>query len=367
MAKRKNIVASSTCSAASNAPIEETVQKLNAYSKMADGLSDLNTMRGGTTGFKGFVGEQLQAAEANANGQVTSVINNNGLADLVRVGKNGHKYYEQIKIGYGKSGIDYAQYKGMTIKIDANNPAFKEMQAAARKEGVKLVEGNVTNNEATAIGKAMQAEGKVAEKVIGKKKSVAVPTVVQGAKSMSALHQAGMKAGKSGALAGAGFSLGSNLVEVVSGDKDVGDAAVDVVKDTAVAGVVGYGVGVGATAIGSTAAGGAVLGVAGTAGSAIAGTAVGGAVVGAGAAVATAGTAATAATVGTIGTVGSAVVGTATAATAGTAIGGAVAAGGAAVTAGAAAIGAAAVAAAPVLAVGVAIGGGYTLLKKLFK
>ncbi len=321
---------------------------LKSWGKAGENLSSLNTMRGGIKGNKGFVAEELQAAEASSAGKATQTLNDNGVADLVYTGKNGHKYYQQMKVGYKPNQIDFSKYKGQTIVVDKGNPYFKEMVKEGKKHGVKVVEGSVTNEQAKNLSTAMQME----TKITGAKTATVVPRA-------AAAHNAGLKAGKTGALYGAGFSLATNTVDVISGDKEVGEAAVDVAKDTAVSYGAGYAVGAAGSAIASTSIGASAIGAASSVGSAVAGTTVGGAIIGAG-------TAATGAVVGAVSTVGSAVGGAAVAATAGTAVGGAVAAGVGAAAAGAAAVGAAAVAAAPVVAVGAAAGLIYKGFKRLF-
>lgn len=342
--------------------MEETARVTDISSRFANGLENLNTARGGENGFYGFVGEEMQAAEASINGKMTYVINNNGSADLVYVGKNGHKYYQQVKLGYEnsfKQKINFAEYKGQTIVVDKGNPSFAKIKAEGAKHGVKVIEGNITKAEAQELAKYMQQE----TAITGAKKAFIVPKV-------AAAHKAGLSSGKAGALYGAGFSMGSNLVDVACGDKELGEAAKDVVKDTAVSYAAGYAVGAAGSVVASTSAGAAVISGVGAAGAAVTSTAAGAAVVSgaaaAGAAVAGAGVAATGAVVGSVAAAGSAVGGAAVAATAGTAIGGAVAGGVAATAAAGAAVGAAAVAAAPVVAVGAAIGVGYKLLKKIF-
>ena len=361
---------STAASATEKEAIASSVREAGLYSKLGDNLSKLNTMRGGVKGFKGFVAEEMQATEATLAGKTTRVINNNGIADLEYIGKNGHHYYQQLKVGYKPGQIDFAKYKGQTVIVDKGNPYLKQFQAEGRKHGVKVIEGHVTNEGAKDTATMMQTE----TKLTGQKTSTVVPKVIKAKNVVKVSHKAGLQSAKAGAAGGFGFSLGTNLVDVVSGDKELGDAAGDIAKDTAIGGAVGYTVGFAGTAIGSTigstTVGAAVIGGASAAGSAVAGTAVGGAVIGAGtataAAIGGAGAAATGAVVGAVGAAGSAVGGAAVAATAGTAIGGAVATGVGAAAAGAAAVGAAAVAAAPVVAVAAAAGIGYKLLKKIF-
>ncbi len=336
-----------------------TINMSEIYNKMAEGLGSLNTNRGGIKGFKGFVGEEMQAAEATSIGKKTLVLNNNGPADLQYIGKNGHKYYQQVKIGYKPGQIDFSKYKGQTVVIDKGNPYYKQLRAEGSKYGVKVVEGNITNSEAKTLAELMQKE----TSITGAKTATIVPKV-------AAAHRAGVQSGIKGAQYGAGFSLGSNLVDVACGDKEVKEAAKDVAKDTAISYAAGYAAGAAGSAIAGTSVGAAAIGAASTATATVAGTTVGGAVIGAGtaasAAVASAGVAATSAAVGAIGSVGAAVGSAAVAATSGTVAGAAVASGVAATAAAGAAVGAAAVAAAPVVAVGAAIGVGYKLLKKIF-
>lgn len=225
------------------------------------------------------------------------------------------------------------------------------------KDGVRVIEGTVTEGEAKFWADAMQFE----TKVTGNTHSVIVPKAQQALNNPSAMHEAGLATAKTGALAGAGFSIGSNIVRMMRGQVDVGEAAVSVVRDTAISGGVGYVGGAAASAIGRTAAGRAVGAAIGSAGAAVSGMPVVGTAVGAvstaTAAIGGAAAGAVATGVGAVGAVGSAVGGAAVAATAGTAVGGAVAAGVGVAGAAGAAIGAAAVAAAPVLAVGAVVGG----------
>lgn len=342
-------------------PFVDAAQRMAAYDTLCENLSQLNTMRGGVKGFKGFVGEHMQAANETAIGRATRVVNDNGAIDLIFEGKNGHAYPQQLKIGYKPGQIDFQKYKGQTVIVDKGNPHLRELQAEGASCGVKVVEGTVTEAEAKWWADAMQLE----TKVTGNKTSYIVPKLQQTMNNLSAMHEAGKQVGKSGAMYGAGFSIGKNIVGMMRGDVSVGEAVGNVAVDTAISYGTGYATGAVGSAIARTAAGRAVGSAIGSATSAISGTAVGGAVTGAvGTATATIGGLATTATAGAVGAIGTAgaAVGTAlTTATAGTAIGGAVATGVGMAGAAGAAIGAAAVAAAPVVAVGAVIGGLFSL------
>ena len=345
----------------SSGAFSQAVQKMNAADRLCEELTKLNTMRGGAKGFKGFVGESMQAARSTAAGRATSVVNNNGPIDLIFEGINGHKYPQQLKIGYKPGQIDFAKYKGQTVILDKGNPNFRQIAAEGRRYGVKVIEGNVTEAEAKWWADAMQLESKVT----GNKISYIVPKVQQAVNNLSAMHEAGKQVGKTGAMYGAGFTIGRNIVKMMNGEISAGEAVGNVAVDTAISYGTGYATGAVGSAVARTAVGKAAASAIGSATAAIEGTAIGGAVTGAvGSATAAVGglaTSATAGAVGVIGAAGSAVGGALTTATAGTAIGSAVATGVAGTAAAGAAIGAAAVAAAPVVAVGAVIGGLFSL------
>ena len=306
-------------------------EKMNANDILCKNLSNLNTMRGGTKGFKGFVGENMEAARATGAGRATSVVNDNGVVDLIFSGKNGHKYPQQVKIGYKPRQIDFEKYRGQTLIVDKGNPNFRKILAEGKAHGVKVIEGSVTEAEAKFWADAMQLESRVT----GNKNSYIVPQAQKIANNFKAMHDAGVNVAKSGAMYGGGFSAGKNIVDMARGKVSAGEALGNVAIDTAVSGGVGYVSGAVGSAVGRTMAGKAIASAVGAVGTAIEGTTIGGAVIGtAGTATAVIGGAATTAVSGALGAVG----------LAGTALG------------------TAAIAAAPVVAVGAVVGGICSLI-----
>jgi hypothetical protein len=281
--------------------------------------------------------EELHALDATSNGMTTKVINNNGPADLEILMGNGRIVGGQAKTGYktAKAGFDSSPCP-VAVVDKGNTKLIKEAQDA----GKTVIESNVSDQTASRLAKAMKTESKIT----GKKNASLVSKTVGASKSLKQVHRAGSKCAGKGAAAGAGLSIGTNIVNVISGDKEFEDAAVDIAKDTATATAAGYAIGAGASAVGSTAAGAALA-----------------------SGLSTAGTAATAAMASTSG--GAAVLGAAATASAATATGAAAVSTATAGLLGAAAtttIGAAAVAAAPVLVAGAAIGAIGAGIGKLF-
>ena len=316
------------------------IKNAGLYDKLATSLGQLHPGRGGPNGFPGFVFEQLHATSATINGQVTTVINNNGLSDFAIIGPDGKEILAQGKCGCNTISIDFSKYKGQTIVVDKGNELLIQR---AKNAGLNVIESDVSAEEAGRLAKLMRLESKIT----GKPNSVAVPKIQAAMNVAKEAHNVGVQTAKTGAQFGGGFSMGSNLVEVISGDKEIGDAAVDVAKDTAVSAVVGYGVGAATTIAGNTAVGGAIASTAGSAATAVASTTVGGAVIAAGTTAA-----------GAIGSLGTAAVTTTLAA--GSATGGAIvaagAATGAAISSGVAAVGTAGAAIGSAVA-GTSVGG----------
>ncbi|MCC2463017.1 hypothetical protein LKL90_21840 [Bacillus mobilis] len=319
--------------------VVDGIKNAGIYDKLAQNLSSYNTMRGGKAGFKGFVFEDMHAASASLKGKTTEVIANNGLADFRILNTDGTYSLGQAKLGYNSGNIDWSPYKGQEIVIDKGNTKLIE---SARKSGMNVVESDISKVDAERLAQTMQFESKITGK----------PNAPLTA-NLHSYHQAGINSVKNGAAFGAGFSIGSNIVDVATGDKSIGEASVTIAKDTVTAGVGSYVIGAGTAAVANTAVGGTVISGATAAGAAIAGTSVGSAAIAAGTAVTAATSGAAAAVVGAIAstTVGATVVGGATAA---------------ATALGATAVGATIVAAAPLVAAGAAIGGVFKIGKKLF-
>ena len=326
-----------------------------AFAEMAKNLSKYNTMRGGVNGFKGFVFEELHATNATINGTPTNIIGNNGPADFSINNGSGKVIKGQAKVGYKNKSVDWSKYKDQQIIVDKGNT---QLANKANKAGMDVAESNISGAEAQKLAKQMQFESRITGKVNA--------PITAHVKSM---HSAGIESAKTGAAFGAGISIASNLVDLVNGEKELGEASVAIAKDTVIAAGTSYVVGAATTAIASTtagaAAGAAVSGAVAATTTAIATSAVGTAVAGTATA---AGAAIASSAVGTAAVAASAAVGaaasTAGAAVASTAVGGAAVAAGTAIAG--TAVGAAAIAAAPVVLAGAAVGVGVKIFKNLF-
>lgn len=312
-------------------------QRNGIINETFENISKLDVNRGN---LKGFLFENRVSEELNSKlldkGFKAVVLDDNGIADIAIVHMKSGKVVKRIqaKCGYeGQSVKDFTRYvdDGQTLVI--NNDADKFGRSLDNR-GIKYEKSSVTDREVSRMADAMKKEGKLLNSKNAKLTSYAYKTK----EVVKNCHTTGVSAAKSGACFGAGMSLGSNIVDVFSGDKSLDEATIDIAKDTVVAGATSYVTGAATTALTSTAIGGAAATVVG--GISSAGAAVGGAMA-----------------TGITG-VGTALGGAATAVGA-TTVGGAI-------VAGTAAVGAVAVAAAPVVAVGAAVGVVWSLGRKLF-
>lgn len=318
------------------------------YNTLSRNLSAYNTLRGGANGFKGFVFEELHAAKATLSGTRTTVLSNNSVADFLIVQPNGTRVLGQAKAGYNNVYIDFKKYAGQTIVVDKGNT---QLIQRAKNAGLSVIESDVSLKQSKSLAGLMRLESKILS-------TSAAPITSK----LYSLNQAGLASARTGGAAGAGFSIGNNIVNVFSGDKDMGKAGVAIARDTAVATASSYAIG----ALASTSAGTAVVGGIATVGTTLAGTTVGTAVVAGAGAVSGAAVATTTAFTGAIATsaVGTAVTAASTA-MGGTVVGTAIT--GAAVAVSSTAVGAAAIAAAPIVIGATIVGGAFAIGKKLFE
>ncbi|MDM8534167.1 hypothetical protein QUF55_05605 [Clostridiaceae bacterium HSG29] len=281
--------------------IASCMNNAGIYSKMSSRLGAYNTMRGGVKGYGGFVFEEMHAADVATKGVNIKVLGNNGIADFIVKDSSGKEILVQAKAGYKPNQINWSKYKGQTIVVDKGNTVIAN---EARAAGLTVQESSIFKKQADIVARAQQWESKVTGKITAP---------LTGA--VSSAHYAGMASAKLAARVGVSMKLGENIYDVISGEKDFSDAALDIVTD-------------GVVLVGGAYVGGAALTFAGTAvtstATMIAGTSVGAAFTGA---------------VGTAATVASS-----------TAIGGAIVAGTGTVVAGAASV-VTAVASAPFLPV----------------
>ncbi|MDX8337025.1 hypothetical protein [Candidatus Cetobacterium colombiensis] len=233
--------------------IKEGATRNTIAKETFNNISKLNVNRGN---LKGFIFEHLHVKEMNyelmKKGLKAEVIDNNGLADIVVRNINTGKIVERIqtKCGYESGATNLSRYvnDGQTIVINGDS---KNLAKTLTKQGIDFKKSPVTNKEATTTANLMRTE----KKFLGTKNSLVTTKALQTKEIIRNGHNTGLKGARNGALFGAGISIGSNTVEVIRGDKEIGEAIADVTIDTAIGGAVATG----ATAIASTATGAVIV------------------------------------------------------------------------------------------------------------
>lgn len=274
------------------AEIAGCMRNAGIYSDMAKQLNAYHTMRGGTKGYCGFVFEEMHAADVRMKGGNIKVLRNNGIPDFIIQDASGNEILAQAKTGYSTGKINWEKYKGETIVVDKGNTALANQ---ARASGLEATESAISKKQAEVVARAQQLESKLT----GKTTAPITGTVASS-------HAAGLASAKLAARVGVSMKLGENIYDVLSGNKELEDAAADIIVDGAImvggaylstaaltaAGTAATAVG---TAIAGTAAGAAVTGAVSTAAAAVGSTAIGSAAIaGATTAAATVSTAVTA-------------------------------------------------------------------------
>jgi len=97
---------------------------------------------------------------------------------------------------------------------------------------------------------------KLESKITGNKNATIVPKMHSTGQIAKQCHKSGINSAKSGAAFGAGFSIGSNVIGLIDGEKEFEEVAVDIAKDTVIAAGTSYAIGAAGTAIASTDIGG---------------------------------------------------------------------------------------------------------------
>lgn len=92
-----SFILGSAGAAYSHEAIVSGIKNAGLFEKLANNLSNLNTMRGSTKGFKGFVFEELHAVDATLKGQVIAVSNDNSIVDFTIKNSDGSISYAQSR------------------------------------------------------------------------------------------------------------------------------------------------------------------------------------------------------------------------------------------------------------------------------
>lgn len=151
------------------------------------------------------------------------------------------------------SASDLSRYMSVD-KLDVPTEQVELMKQTCRNESKKLAEQaqRAQNDGNTELSKKLQKqsdnykqlEGKISDSGLTTEEAIAYrknPELMIAKDILNTSHQAGIAGAQLGAAIGGSVSIVTNIFSVASGDKELGDAAVDIAKDTLVSAGVGYG------------------------------------------------------------------------------------------------------------------------------
>jgi len=241
-------------------------EKVKVAAEAYENIANLASTRGGNNNF-GFVAEELVAKDMNIKfleqglDKKAVVIDNNGLADIHILEKSSGELVEAVQVKfYGENTpVDVSKYVEADMKVVVQKNCPESVISKMESQRAEVIESDTSTFEANVISKSRQLETSVTKN----KTSPLSSKSIKAGGILNQAHNAGLKgAVKSGVIAG-GSTLGSNLVEVARGEKDLVDAGIDVALITTKASAVGYVGTAGASLVASTATGTAVIGAVG--------------------------------------------------------------------------------------------------------
>jgi len=255
-------------------------------------LRDVSKYKSGLKQKAGIGGELVAKARANANNKINGSKRtihsaedlkgqgyeaNDPKTDLVRkAGRSANsKTLENIQVkftqnpkriidGIATEGGEYERYLGLEMQVPTGQ--VEGLKQHCRDQAKKLLagakkarqEGNV--EEAKRLereaGRYKQTASKIKDAGLTQKEAefaVTNPKLATAREIAFVSHRAGLQGAKYGAAIGGTISAVQNLFVLAQGEKELGEAAKDVVLDTGKAAALGYGTGFAGSAIGGLA------------------------------------------------------------------------------------------------------------------
>lgn len=175
-------------------------------------------------GLKNFIREQIEATLQDGQTRHVQVMDEDALADLII--EKGAKYVDvKCKSYIGKDNWSLCKDLGV-IYINGDQPdRFEAMKAKAIEHGIKRVESTVSKAvHCEELSAVMHLESKIT----GNPAAVFFPHAYNKAQATKLVRLSGVASAKAWAQVGGAVALGSNFVDVITGEKTVKEAAKDV-------------------------------------------------------------------------------------------------------------------------------------------
>jgi len=175
-------------------------------------------------GLKNFIREQIEATQSDGQTRHVQVMDEDALADLII--EKGAQYVDVKCESYiGKDNWSLCKDLGV-IYINGDQPdRFEAMKAKAVEHGIKRIESTVSKAvHCEELSAVMHLESKIT----GNPAAVFFPHAYTKAQATKLVRLSGVASAKAWAQVGGAVALGSNFVDVITGEKTVKQAAKDV-------------------------------------------------------------------------------------------------------------------------------------------
>ena len=177
---------------------------------------------------KNFIREQIEASQRDGQTRHVQVIDEDALADLII--EKGSQYVDVKCESYiGRDNWRLCKDFG-AIYINSDQPNFEELKSKALEYGIKRVEGTVSKAvHCEELAAVMHLESKIT----GNPAAVFFPHAYTREQAIKLVQFNGVISAKAWAKVGGAVAIGSNFVDVLTGEKTVEEAAKDVAVSTA--------------------------------------------------------------------------------------------------------------------------------------
>lgn len=172
---------------------------------------------------KNFIREQIEASQRDGQTRHIQVIDEDALADLII--EKGSEYVDVKCESYiGKDNWKLCKDFGI-LYINSDQPDFEELKSKALEYGIKRVEGTISKAvNCEELATVMHLESKIT----GNPAAVFFPHAYTKEQAIKLVQFNGVISAKAWAKVGGAVAIGSNFVDVLTGEKTVKEAAKDV-------------------------------------------------------------------------------------------------------------------------------------------
>ncbi len=198
--------------------------------RLAEEVDALNVNDETQGSLKHFICEQIAASELDGQTRHVQILDDNGFADMI-IERVAEKKFAQIQCDYRGGAVDWQLCKDLAVVyINRDNPNFDALKTEALAHGIKKIKPTVsTAAQCLELTEMMRLEAKVT----GNPAAVFFPHAYTKAQAVKLVRIHGTVAAKACAKVGGAVAIGTNFVDVITGEKTIDEAAQSIASSTA--------------------------------------------------------------------------------------------------------------------------------------